>query len=109
MIYPIPQKNNLNGESITVKAVTVSGDCKNIAENVFRSYGIGTEGGFKVKIEIANSRKTTYIEETSSLTDEKYFITVNNDGTLIETSSERGVFTLLNTLMIILQRKYQIE
>ena len=33
MIYPIPQKNNLNGESITVKSVTVSGDCKNIAEN----------------------------------------------------------------------------
>ena len=98
MIYPIPQKNNLNGESITVKSVTVSGDCKNIAENVFRSYGIGTEGGFKVEIEIADSRKTTYIEETSSLTDEKYFINVNNDGALIETSSERGVFRALNTL-----------
>ena len=33
MIYPVPQKNNLNGEKVVVKSVAISGNCNNIANN----------------------------------------------------------------------------
>ena len=98
MIYPIPQKNNLCGVPVTIKDVAVSGDFQSLALTVFEDYGIGTKGDFLVKIKVKNERKTTYIEELSRLSDEKYFITVNSDGAFVETSSRRGVFRAINTL-----------
>ena len=59
MIYPVPQKNNLNGEKIVVKSVALSGDCVEIANKVFGSFGIEANGGFKVEIKISDSKKTT--------------------------------------------------
>ena len=98
MIYPVPQKNNLNGEKIYVKSVAISGNCIDIANNVFCSFGIETDGGFNVEIKVTDSKKTTYIDELSRLTDEKYFITVTKEKVVIEASSEKGVFRGVNTL-----------
>ena len=47
MIYPVPQKNNLNGEKINIKSVSVSGDFKDLAEKIFSSYSIEINNGFK--------------------------------------------------------------
>ena len=98
MIYPVPQKNNLNGEKIVVKSVALSGDCVEIANKVFSSFGIEAKGGFKVEVKISDSKKTTYIDELSRLTDEKYIITASNEKAVIEASSEKGAFRALNTL-----------
>lgn len=99
MIYPIPQKNNLSGEKITVINTAFSGEFTDTAERIFAFYGLGVaEGGFEVEIKISDSRKTTYIESLSRLSDEKYFITAGKDKVLIEASSERGVFRAVNTL-----------
>ena len=72
MIYPVPQKLNLNGEKIELKSVSVSGDFKAITEKVFGDYGISVNGGFNVVFRCENSKKTTYAEEICRLTDEKY-------------------------------------
>ena len=104
MIYPVPQKNNLNGEKVNVKSVAVSGDCTNIANNVFGFFGIGTNGGFNVEIKITDSKKTTYIDELSRLTDEKYFLTVTEDKVIVESSSKRGVFRGVNTLCKLIEK-----
>ncbi len=98
MIYPIPQKNNLNGEKININSVSLSGDFTNIARSVFHSYKIDTDGNFNVEIKASDSKRTTYIDELSRLTDEKYFITVTENKVLIEASSKRGVFRAVNTL-----------
>ena len=98
MIYPVPQKNNLNGEKVEIKSVYVSGDCKAIAEKVVSSYNIKSDNGFNVEIKVTDSKKTTYIDELSRLSDEKYFITVTEDKAVIEASCEKGVFRGVNTL-----------
>lgn len=98
MIYPIPQKNNLNGEKINVETVCVSGDYKDTAKNIFHSYDIKTDGSFNVEIRISDSKKTTYIDELSRLTNEKYFITISEEKALIEASSKRGAFRGVHTL-----------
>ncbi len=98
MIYPIPRKNNLNGNKIKAEAVCVSGDCKDTAKNIFHSYDIKTDGSFNVEIRISDSKKTTYIDELSRLTNEKYFITISEDKAIIEASSERGAFRGVHTL-----------
>ncbi len=99
MIYPIPQKYNLNGKNIEVNSVNISGDFKEIAEKVLSSYDITlSDKGFDVQISVVNNRKTTYIEELSKLSDEKYFINVSEDKILIEASAKRGVFRALHTL-----------
>lgn len=98
MIYPIPQKNNLNGEKININSVSLSGDFTNIARSVFHSYKIDTDGNFNVEIKASDSKRTTYIDELSRLTDEKYFIIVTENKVLIEASSKRGVFRAVNTL-----------
>ena len=98
MIYPVPQKNNLNGEKINIKSVSVCGGFKATAEKVLASYNIKTENGFKVEIKVSDSKKTTYIDELSRLTDEKYLITVTEDEAVIEASCEKGVFRGVNTL-----------
>ena len=98
MIYPVPQKNELNGLSININAVTVSGSYRHTAESILSDYGIDVAGTFPVEISIKNSRKTTYIESLARLSDEKYYITADQYGVLIETASERGVFRAVNTL-----------
>ncbi len=98
MIYPVPQKNNLNGEKVNIKSVSVSGDFTDMAEKIFSSYKIETNNGFDVVVKVVDSKKTTYIDELSRLTDEKYFITVTEDKAVIEASSKRGVFRGVNTL-----------
>ncbi len=99
MIYPIPQKNNLNGEEISLTSVNFTGDFVSVAEKVFAIYGIEvSESGFPVEIKISDSKKTTYIDSLSRLSNEKYFIVAEKDKVLLETSSERGVFRAVNTL-----------
>ncbi len=99
MIYPKVQKNNLNGELLSVKSVNVSGDCNNEAERVFLENNIAVNGDFNIKIKLTDTRKTTYIEELSRLSDEKYFITATKDNLLIEASSAKGVFRAVNTVV----------
>ncbi len=99
MIYPIPQKYNLNGKNIEINSVKVSGEFTDVAEKVLSSYDITlSDNGFGVEILVSNNRKTTYIEELCKLSDEKYFITVDEDKVLIEASTRRGVFRAVNTL-----------
>ena len=98
MIYPIPQKNNLTGASVEVRSVVFSGDFTSVAERVFADYSIPSDGGFSVEIICFDSKKTTYIDEISRLTDEKYFITVYENSALIEASCEKGVFRAAHTL-----------
>ncbi len=104
MIYPVPQKNNLNGEKIEIESVILSGECLNIANKVFSSYGIGTDGGFNIEIKVSDSKKTTYIAELSKLSNEKYFITVSNGKAIIEAASERGVFRGAHTLCKLIEK-----
>ena len=99
MIYPKVQKNNLNGELISVNSVKFSGDCKTVAERVFTENNIDINGEFNVQIKLTDTRKTTYIEELSKLCDEKYFVTVTKESALIESSTEKGVFRAVNTLV----------
>ncbi len=98
MIYPVPQKNDLNGVHVCVNAVAVRGEYKETAEKILSDYGIDVSGSYTVDINISDSRKTTYIESLSRLSDEKYFITADENGVLIEASSRRGVFRAVNTL-----------
>lgn len=98
MIYPVPQKNNLNGAVVNVNAVTVMGEYKELTENILSDYGIVRSGGFDVEIKLSDCRKTTYIESLSRLSDEKYFITVRENSAIIETACRRGVFRAVNTL-----------
>lgn len=99
MIYPKIQKNNLNGEILSVNSVKISSDCKTVAERVFKENNIDINGEFNVQIKLTDTRKTTYIEELSKLCDEKYFITVTKESALIESSTEKGVFRAVNTLI----------
>lgn len=89
MIYPVPQKNNLNGTAVCVKAVSVHGEYEDFAEKVLSDYGIAVADGFKVMIKLISGTKEN---------DEKYFITVSEDSAFIEAYCRRGVFRAVNTL-----------
>lgn len=105
MIYPIPQKNKLNGAKITVKDVKFTGEFSSLAERVFASYNLPvSEGGYCAEIVVSDSRKTTYIESLSKLSDEKYFITAGKDKAVLEVSSERGAFRAVNTLAKLIKK-----
>lgn len=105
MIYPIPQKYNLNGLNIKVNSVNISGEYKDLAEKVLSSYDIPlSENGLSIEICVSNSRKTTYIEELCRLSDEKYFITAEENKVVLEASTKRGVFRALNTLGKIIKK-----
>ena len=97
MIYPIIQKLSLDGKAIDISAVNFEGDYKEKAEQVFSAAGIDTNGTYTVEINVSNSKKTTYIDSLSRLSDEKYFITVCEDKALIEASSRKGVFRAAHT------------
>lgn len=104
MIYPVPQKNNLNGTPIHIASVSVEGEYKALAERILSDCGVSVSGGFAVEIKVSDSRRTTYIEELSRLSREKYFITVYNDRIVIEASCRRGVFRAVNTLAKIIRK-----
>ncbi len=97
MIYPGMQKNNLNGAVVVVDSVKVTGDSKALAEKVLLCNGVNVNGTFELQIKITDTRKTTYIEELCRLSDEKYFITVNEDYAVIEAATEKGAFRAVNT------------
>ena len=98
MIYPRLQKDFTEGNAISVTGVTVSGEYKEKAEKILGSYSIETCGGFEIEIIISDSRKTTYIEELSKLSDEKYFISISDKKAVIEAATKRGVFRAAHTL-----------
>ena len=98
MIYPIPQKYELNGKEISVKSVSVSGEFKEIAEKVFMDYNIDCNNGFNVIFKYENSKETTYSEETARLTDEKYIINISENEIIIKASCEKGAFRGAHTL-----------
>lgn len=98
MIYPKIQKNRLDGNAVKVSSVCISGDYKDKAEKVLSSYGIDTSGGYAVEIKISDTRKTTYIDELSALSSEKYFINVTSEKAVIEAATKRGVFRASHTL-----------
>ncbi len=104
MIYPVPQKNNLTGTPVEIKSLCVSGDYKNVAEKVFSDYSLAVSNGFGVEIRCTDSKRTTYIDEISRLTDEKYIITVSENGAVIEASCEKGVFRAAHTLAKLIRR-----
>ena len=100
MIYPIPQKMTKIRKMKTQAAFTLSGDCRQLAQKLFGEKNIPlSSDGFEVRIQIADCERTSYIKELSRLTDEKYFITVDESGALIDASCEKGVFRAINTLV----------
>ncbi len=98
MIYPVPQKNNLNGKAINVSSLCVDGEYKALAEQILSDYGVNVSGGFPVEIKLSDGRRTTYVEELSKLSREKYFIIVDEDKITVEASCRSGVFRAVNTL-----------
>lgn len=104
MIYPVPQKNNLNGAKVLVRSVKIYGECVDTAEKILSEYNVDITGGYSVEITVCNSRKTMYIEELSKLSDEKYFINVSEEKTVIEASCRRGVFRAVHTLAKLIKK-----
>ncbi|MBR5232657.1 MAG: beta-N-acetylglucosaminidase domain-containing protein [Clostridia bacterium] len=104
MIYPVPRKNNLNGVTVCISSVKVQGECSATAEKILSEYDVDITGVFPVEINISDSRRTTYIEELSMLSDEKYFITVSNEKIVIEASCRRGVFRAVHTLAKLIKK-----
>ena len=90
MIYPVPQKINLNGTPLGVKSLSVTGDFAATAEKVFATYSLPVSGGYGVVIKCISKQKTSYIDEISRLTDEKYIITVTENEAVIEASCEKA-------------------
>lgn len=104
MIYPVSQKNNLNGTPVCISAVKVCGEYSETAEKILSEYNIDIEDGFSVEITVSDSRRTTYVEDLSMLSDEKYFITVTDERILIEASCRRGVFRAVHTLAKLIKK-----
>ncbi len=98
MIYPIPQNNKLTGKEIFVESVSISGEFKEIAEKVFKDYLIPCDSGLSVVFKYENSKETTYAQEISRLTDEKYIIVACENEIVVKASCEKGAFRGANTL-----------
>lgn len=105
MIYPVIQENSLVGSPININTVSVSGKFSDTVKTIFSNYGINTDGGYCVEIIVTDSKKTTYIDELSRLSDEKYFLYVSENKTVIEASTRRGVFRAANTLAKLINKK----
>lgn len=98
MIYPIPQKYNLNGENVEIGAVKLSGEFEIIASKVFADCQIPLDGTFNVIFKYVNSKRTTYAEDICCLTDEKYIINIKEDEILVECSCEKSAFRGAHTV-----------
>ena len=101
MIYPIPQKNELTGEEILVKSVSLSGEFKEIAEKVFEDYSIPCNDGLSVVFKYENSKETTYCVETARLTDEKYIIIVSENEIIVKASCDKSSSSPSPAILII--------
>ena len=104
MIYPIPQKNELLGNDIAVKSVSLSGEFKEIAEKVFEDYSIPSNNGLSVVFQYENSKETTYVDEFSRLTDEKYIIIASENEVTVKASCEKGAFRGAHTLAKLIEK-----
>lgn len=98
MIYPIPQKNDLKGKKININSVSLSGEFKNVAKNVFSLYNLPCEEGFNVVFKYENNKETTYCNETLRLTDEKYIIVVSENEIIVKASCEKAAYRGAHTL-----------
>lgn len=98
MIYPVIQKNHLNGDKIEFSGFYFCSDYMGTAEKVFAEYGLIPSDGYKIEVLISDTKRTTYIDEESRLTDEKYFITADQSKAVIEAATKRGVFRAAHTL-----------
>ena len=96
MIYPKIQKNNLNGDVVSVESVRAYGHFSFLAERIFESYHIDTDGKFVVEINLLDSDEEEFNLETKDI--EKYYIHVSKDRAVIEALCELGVFRAINTL-----------
>ena len=104
MIYPVPQKNNLCGASVSISSLKICGEFRPLAEKILTEYGICCDGDFPVEIKVCDSRKTTYIEELSRLSNEKYFITADENSVIIEASCRKSVFRAVHTLAKLIKK-----
>ncbi len=104
MIYPIPQKQKFQDSKIDIKSISFAGDFLNTAYNVLKSYSIPSGDGYVAEIHLENSKKTTYIDSLSRLTDEKYFIEIKKDKADITVSSRRGAFRAVHTLLKMVEK-----
>ncbi len=109
MIYPVPQINNLNGKNISASSVSFCGDYKEVFEIVFNEYNIPTNAGITVNLIQEDSRETTFAEEISALTDEKYIINVSQSGVTIKFSCKKGAFRGAHTLAKLIKNKELCE
>lgn len=98
MIYPIPQKYELIGKSITINSISVSGEFKEIAQKVFEDYSIPCTNGINVVFKYEDSKETTYSDDTARLTDEKYIINISENDIVVKASCEKGAFRGAHTL-----------
>lgn len=92
MIYPVPQKNELNGMPVRINSVSIKGDYDDLVKDILSDYGIAVSGGFDVDVQLIAD------EEINSPCCEKYFLKVNENRVVIEAFSRRGVFRAANTL-----------
>ncbi len=100
MIYPKPQKID-SIALFTVPApliVTVKGDIPNIS-SLAGYAGIGNlaeNGNIVIQVKLDNTRNTTYIEETQSITNEKYALNIVSTGSgadiQLSSAGQRGIF-----------------
>lgn len=88
MIYPIPQKNNLNGNKIRAESVCLQGEFKDFAEKIFSEYSICANKGIPVTFSLLPEKKGS----------EKYFINATADDITIEAYEEIGLFRGAHTL-----------
>ena len=93
------QKYPFDGNCVAVRGVSLSGDYVDIARKVFEQGNIDTNGSYIIEIVVCDTKETTYIDELSRLTDEKYIISVSETGAVIKASSSKGVFRACNTLV----------
>ena len=98
MIYPIPQQNNLIGKNIVIDSISLSGEFLDTVEKVFNEYSIPCNKGLSVNFIYENSKETTYVDEISLYTDEKYIITASEKEIIVNVSCKKSAFRAAHTL-----------
>ncbi len=109
MIYPKPQKTKLSGEMLFhgVPEIFTSGYLSEYALDFLeRELPKKRTDELNVNINYADDYKTTYCEKTRKISDEKYFINIDNNKLCeITVSSKRGLFRALCTLVKLIDEK----
>ncbi len=96
MIYPIIQNNQLTGESVSPVGVNISPDTYAFAGEVLKQYNISPEGDYSLKLVLRDFE--------NSDVEERYFLTVTSAESVIESSSEKGLFRGLHTFLKLLAK-----